>query len=190
MHRDPLIGHLTESNRLAIIVKAHLWVEQLLSQAIGIAVPAPIHLSQVRLTFAQKLTLAQAMGAVPPDRVDAIRYLNKVRNQAAHRIDWNLDDAEGDALTHALLEGTDWKPDDSLTSRERMTASLAHLIGSLQGWNQLSEDHKQNKMVRFAHSVLLGYLMRDGLDPAEAKSRVDAVFPFPPLPTEEDLRGN
>jgi len=186
MDFDNVTVHLMDSSRLAVVLKAHLWVEQLLNQALQIAALRPELLAIDRIPFAQKLNLALAFGAIPTGRADALRQLNKVRNQAAHRVEWTLEDTEADELTELILRGTDWEPEVS-TAQDRLAASLAHLIGNLQGWNQLSEDHKRNKMVRFAHEVLRRYLTREGLDAEDAKRKAETVFPFPPRPSEEDL---
>lgn len=99
--------HLSDASTLSVLVKGHLWVERCLNRAIELRADEPTALGTDRLTFALKLRIAQAFGAVTPEHASVIATLNAIRNRAAHRVDYDLVDDELDALVTALHGGED-----------------------------------------------------------------------------------
>jgi hypothetical protein len=72
-----------------VILKGHLLIEEELNDLLTVTVPRPEHLFSARLTFLQRLRLAQAM--YPTEGIDrlapAIEILNSARNKLAHQLE-------------------------------------------------------------------------------------------------------
>jgi hypothetical protein len=58
-----LRDHLDVESGLTAVLKAHLWVESMLIGLIEVSLANPVVLNLDRMTFAQKLRLAEATGA-------------------------------------------------------------------------------------------------------------------------------
>jgi hypothetical protein len=82
--------HFPKSDDLSLIVsKAHLILEQYLTTLIAHYCPRPQYISEVRLGFAQKICLVQALVLVPiKDEIwITLKLLNTIRNDLAHNLE-------------------------------------------------------------------------------------------------------
>lgn len=69
------------------ILRCHLVVEHFLNEYLTHAHPAIVNLESMRLTFANKLLLAQHPKTSIAMALPGLQCLNKLRNQLAHRLD-------------------------------------------------------------------------------------------------------
>jgi hypothetical protein len=72
----------------ALILRCHLVVEYYVTQYLEAANPASPKIGDARLTFAQKLDLADHPQANFHFLMDGIRALNAIRNKIAHRLEF------------------------------------------------------------------------------------------------------
>lgn len=90
------------TNALEMLLKGHLYIESLLISLIEAAAVEPAALELDRLGFANKVAIAAAIGGLPSDMAPAVRRLNKLRNEVAHRLDVAIT-AEQVNEIHSLL---------------------------------------------------------------------------------------
>jgi hypothetical protein len=71
------------------VLKAHLLVEEFLTEYLATKVTAARHLQNARLSFSQKLALARSMSPRHDDEFtwDRLAKLNSLRNELAHKRD-------------------------------------------------------------------------------------------------------
>lgn len=75
-------------------MQAHLYLDHILNDLISEELKNPNALGIDRMSFSQKLQLVDAMGLLGNATIAAIRHLNKVRNDIAHKFDFQLTDKE------------------------------------------------------------------------------------------------
>lgn len=86
---------LTSHNSdLSIILKCHLIVEHFLNEFISSCNPAIQDIERARLSFAQKLSLADHPNTVVRLIMPGLKALNKIRNHYAHKLDLTVDDLD------------------------------------------------------------------------------------------------
>ena len=69
---------------MQVFLRGHLWVEKHLRDLLAAYLADPAAINLDRMTFSQKVSLAQALGAVSEDEAVPLRTLNKIRNRMAH----------------------------------------------------------------------------------------------------------
>jgi hypothetical protein len=94
--------NLRADENLQLVIRAHLYAEQLLYGMLteGLQHPAAIDLD--RLTFLTKARLAAAMGLMHPEVVPALAGLNSLRNNFAHKFDYQFTDQDKAALLNTI----------------------------------------------------------------------------------------
>lgn len=100
--RAQFVDHLETGTPLEILLRGHLWIESALIRLLNDAVCEPSQLASARLTFAQRLRIVLALGLVPSPEGEALNFVNRMRNQAAHRLDATIGPSEEAALVAAL----------------------------------------------------------------------------------------
>jgi hypothetical protein len=82
---------LPQEDQLSLIVTGHLYVEYWLEWLIRKSIPRPEKLlDSVNLTFVEKLAVAESLGLLRNSLVKAIRRLNNIRNQIAHKLEYQI----------------------------------------------------------------------------------------------------
>jgi hypothetical protein len=71
-------------SRVEVLLRGHLWVENVLEQMLSVALARPAAAGLERLTWRQKLSLCDAVGVLTEADVDALAQLNKIRNRLTH----------------------------------------------------------------------------------------------------------
>jgi hypothetical protein len=99
-----LIGHLNTTDPLALVIRAHLYVEAILIRHIETVVVNREQFDSARLPFRTKIELAVAIGRVDPADVGALNVLNSLRNKFAHKLDTLLQEQDESKLHNALSE--------------------------------------------------------------------------------------
>jgi hypothetical protein len=69
-----------------ILLRGHLWIESLVNQILEVHIVDASCLDLDRMTFRQKIDVAQAFGFIGPDDGKAFRGLNRLRNKLAHNV--------------------------------------------------------------------------------------------------------
>jgi len=93
---------INSADPLSLVIKGHQAVETALNAAISEALPDPHALEIERLSFALKIDLAVALGAVREDSRPSLVQLNGVRNRFAHRMEASFDSKAATDLFNAL----------------------------------------------------------------------------------------
>ncbi len=78
--------HMTDKEPLEVVIRGHLWVEASVIRLIDRALRVPSALEDARLSFAQRVQLARALGAVSDEEARVISKLNRIRNRVAHTL--------------------------------------------------------------------------------------------------------
>lgn len=169
--------HLSEGNTLSVLVKGHLWVERCLNRAIELRADDPSALGTDRLTFAVKLRIAQAFGAVTPEHASVIASLNAIRNRAAHRVDYDLVDDELDGLITALHGGEDEPAVPTPT--DRLGFAFARFIAVLDAANVRNTPVRDTREPLMHRRWIKAQALEDGAteeEAEEAASKVEGVL--------------
>ena len=85
-----------------ILLRGHLWVESLINRILDIHMLDRSSLDLDRITFRQKIDVAQAFGFIAPEDGNAFRKLNRLRNRLAHNLTAAPGKSEVDDLINAL----------------------------------------------------------------------------------------
>lgn len=179
--------HLDDPNRLTALVKGHLWAERALNEAISIAADRPEQLRVDRLSFATKVDLAAAFGAIDLEFAELLRKLNSVRNKAAHSLDYDLTDEEVDELVakrHSFF-GDHWVTADDRT--ELLSKLLHFLAQTLEMVNARNRYDREYGTLVSMHRLLVDTYVGLGAGPAEADEDARKVADPPPRPTLEEI---
>ncbi len=124
----------------AVILRGHLLVEELLDELIAAHLKYPTAIADARLTFFQKLCIAQ--GIIGRSNKDftwiPIKALNKLRNSISHNLpDDRLTEGLDSALKAFFEDEFDEIPNDiyskSKALRKGIIFHCAHLYGFLEG---------------------------------------------------------
>jgi hypothetical protein len=135
------VKHLLIDDDVALVVRAHLYIEGAAVMLIEGAVQSPDHLNLEDMRFRAKLQLAAALNLID-DYPAALAILNTFRNRAAHR--FTIDDATVDQLRDALPE----EVRDRLARaplmvseepRSRFRGVIAFLFAALGGYGVVGE---------------------------------------------------
>ena len=89
-----LAEHLNSNDHLALIIRAHLYVEAILIRHIETVVVNKQEFDSAKLQFAAKLKLAVALGKVDQADSGALKTLNKLRNDFAHDLTTQLQEQD------------------------------------------------------------------------------------------------
>jgi hypothetical protein len=137
------VKHLLIDDDVALVVRAHLYIEGALTKRIEGAVPSPQHLNLEKMRFQAKLQLAAALNLID-DYEAALAILNTFRNRAAHRLRFTIDDTTVDQLREALPK----EVRDRLARaplmvsdepRSRFRGVIAFLFAALDGYGVVGE---------------------------------------------------
>jgi len=132
------LQHMPPDDDITLIVlKGHLLIEEKLEHIIGLIVAHSDRLNDLRLTFAQKVALAQAMcwSKHESDMWDLIACVNSLRNEFAHQLESPKTQAKLNRLLevlHASIERKemrDWMA--GLSEPQQLKYSIAFALGFL-----------------------------------------------------------
>jgi hypothetical protein len=80
---------MAQNDVLSLVVTGHLYIEYWREWLIRVSVPRPQKLLEsARLTFSQKLAIAESIVPISGDMAEAIRIVNKMRNNIAHDLEY------------------------------------------------------------------------------------------------------
>jgi uncharacterized protein YutE (UPF0331/DUF86 family) len=116
------------------ILKSHLIIEYALAKYIRCMAVTAVDVSDIRLSFSQKLEVAYLLGfgAADPTLLPTVERLNKIRNQVAHT--FGLDRAALDEMLRINHEDyTDFKPKDDRERIRILRWVCAYICGRTSG---------------------------------------------------------
>jgi hypothetical protein len=122
-----------------VILRGHLLVEELLDEIIAAGLRDPSAIMNAKLTFFQKISLAQGMvGRAGNDAWKPIKELNKLRNEIGHKLPDAALSAKMDTVLRILFEDEfDQIPNDvyskSKALRKGIIFHCAFLAGFIEG---------------------------------------------------------
>ncbi len=114
---------------LAVIIRAHLYVESTLNELIEECLFRPKAMNEVNLSFWHKVPLAAALGVIPEDFQSPLKQLNALRNKLAHNLDAAISDADVDKLFQSFAQDDR----ESMTGDKQLQNILAYMHGCLHG---------------------------------------------------------
>ena len=114
---------------LAVIIRAHLYVESTLNQLIEEYLFRPKAMNVVRLAFRFKVPLAVALGVIPEDFRSPLDKLLDLRNKLAHHLDATISAADVDKLLHSFAQDDR----ESMTGDKQLQNILAYMHACLHG---------------------------------------------------------
>lgn len=145
--------HLDSDDAVLILLRGHLWVEELLVNLIRADLAIPEYWSDVdRLSFPSKLGVARAQGNL--SWTSALYELNRLRNKVAHDPRFDIDLSAAQSLVRSFESdfGTIDEPHD-------------------MGTPPVGDGSSAAEVVRECVMALLGYLLNSYTDALEAKIR-------------------
>jgi hypothetical protein len=179
---------------LTAVLKAHLWVEASLIGLIEVSLAKPGVLDLDRMTFAQKLRLAEASGGLQPEVVPWVRALNKLRNNLAHELDG---DASDEALEE-LARFADKRLDlavlvpsavpDSTSAQARFRIWVAVYLLALEWHRMRLEWRKAHQEAIQKYELQLALLAMAGTEVTEERrDELRQTWGLPPEPSYRDV---
>lgn len=98
IYSDELFGKfandINEETYLQIILKGHLYIENRLIELIKVKLVNPHAINLNDLNFPTKINLARALGLLDNKKSKLLRNLNRIRNNLAHDLNFELSDGE------------------------------------------------------------------------------------------------
>lgn len=89
---DKFKKRITGTERSQQLFYAHLYVDHVITKMLLDALKVPEAIHQSRMNFMQKLDLLFALGLMPKDVAAAVKKLNNLRNNIAHKLDFEITD--------------------------------------------------------------------------------------------------
>lgn len=194
------LSHTHGRSLVEVLLRGHLWVEKHLIGLLESELRRPEKLDLDRMTFSQKVKLADALGMLHPDEVGAIRMLNGMRNKLAHNLAGSpsaddvarLREAMPESqryLTEKLLavqqadqhEGDD---EDQKLARELAGAVLA-LLTELEQHSQRHAYWREHRDAMEGYRMMVAIMKQLGAAP-ETEEEYRAALGIPAPPTGRD----
>jgi len=116
-----------------VLLKGHLLIEEQLFAFIAAHCRHPKLLEEVRLTFAQKLRLAQSLSGGFTDLVRPLEKLNAIRNRMAHHVEITDLDTRIDDYLRAWAEDEFVPPKTARDRTRHLRNSLIFQIAMIAG---------------------------------------------------------
>jgi hypothetical protein len=101
-YNDDFFRALGQEDDLGMVVRAHIHVEAILLEVIGLSVARSDELPSLR--FEQRVDLAVAVGAIDPTDGPALKALGSLRNAFAHKLNTELTAERVNGVYGALPE--------------------------------------------------------------------------------------
>lgn len=98
---DDFISVLNGEDELGAVIRAHIHIEALLLELLGLLVKDEVALRKLNLEFSQTVDLAIALG-LGPEHAKGLRAFGKLRNEFAHNLNSKLSASRIDNLYESL----------------------------------------------------------------------------------------
>ena len=189
-----LRDHLSDDSGQTAVLKAHLWVESMLIGLIEVSLPRPSVLDLDRMTFAQKLRLAEATGGLQSEMVPWLKALNRLRNRLAHELDEDASDEAFDRLAEVADNRLDLAvlvpaavPEDA-SPYARFRNWVAVYLLALEWHRMRLEWRKRHRDAIQSYDMQLALFAMAGTEVSEEKrEELRATWGFPAEPSYRDV---
>lgn len=142
--KDRLSQHL-KGDDYQQVLHGHLYFDHVLTALLTEEFKNPKAVDLIRTSFAQKLSLVDALGLIPHNLVPAVTALNRLRNRLAHNLDATIGEPEIEKLRNALPP---WLRKEVLRSDQSagpLKVTLVHLLFVTEKSRQMNA-HRRLKM--------------------------------------------
>lgn len=136
-----------ESDPTMLILRAHLFTENLLERLIRLSLPRGDKVIEAAsLSYAQKLVLVEALEELPDAVASSLRGLNKLRNQCAHQLGRTVSDADVVRIGSPLgVSFTQFHREAKYDPTETLRKVASYVAGYMTGVCHVSEEEKVAK---------------------------------------------
>lgn len=136
-----------ESDPTMLILRAHLFTENLLERLIRLSLPRGDKVIEAAsLSYAQKLVLVEALEELPDAVASSLRGLNKLRNQCAHQLGRTVSDADVVRIGSPLgTSFTQFHREAKYDPIETLRKVASYVAGYMTGVCHASEEEKVAK---------------------------------------------
>lgn len=98
---DEFFRVLSGEDELGAVIRAHIHIEALLLQLLGVLAKDEKHLRKLNLEFSQYVDLAIVLG-LGPEHAMGLRAFGNLRNEFAHKLDSHLSESRINSLYESL----------------------------------------------------------------------------------------
>ena len=182
-------AQMADSSTLTVLLKGHLWVEHVVTQALEVSLADSAHLNVERMSFAAKLDLALAAGALAPKLGPPLKRINRLRNDAAHDLTFKLTEEmmRGlvDSFSSSQLQDM-WKEiDRNGHSLAMKLSNWIHVVVYAVAWQNILTDYERtNKQALEVYRLIKALGDRLGDSRTDDELRAAYGVPTPPDPRE------
>ena len=197
---DLFMDHTRGRSMVEVLLRGHLWLENALIDLIVAEVANPVPLKMDRMTFANKVNLAEALGLLGPTDAGTLRAFNRIRNRLAHDLhgEPTLDDLavleQGLSpsqldLANKLSRADDYryrtKPADP-DHLVRLSMTVLALLTEIEMHRQYHKYWKEHRDSIEAHRFQTALLKQLGVESPETWDEWRKSFNIPDPPTAAD----
>jgi hypothetical protein len=142
---------LQSGENWAVIIHTHLYLDHILTQTLVEALIKPKALQVDRLSFSHKVAFLDALGLLSDELKPTVLAINKIRNNIAHEIDFNISTEAQNRLFYTVSSETKAsfgfnKEDNSFIMLTRVAIGLAE---AERENNVLRRLHQRQASIRF-----------------------------------------
>lgn len=132
MDIDKFLENINSKDYLNVVLRSHLFIESKLIELINNNLINPGALDLSKISFPIKLQLCASLGLLEVKDLSAYKKLNKIRNDAAHKLDFeiaaqNIEDLIS-TLNSQQRKIANFEDDDVLEFRFRKTITALYLL--------------------------------------------------------------
>ncbi|WP_255792311.1 hypothetical protein [Mycobacteroides abscessus] len=178
-----------------VLLRGHLWLENAVIDLITVGIHNPEPLKIDRMTFANKVNLAEALGLLGPGEASTLRAFNRIRNRLAHdlhgeptlddlsMIEQGLSNLQRD-MADGLCRTDDFQkrpadPDHMI----RLSTTILALLADIEWHRQRHKYWKENRTSIDAYGIVAAIHKRYGRTPQTWDEWcAERSIPKPPSP--------
>jgi hypothetical protein len=132
MDIDKFLENINSKDHLNVVLRSHLFIEAKIIEMIKDRLINPNALEFNKITFPLKLQLCASLGLLETKDLAAYRKLNKLRNDTAHRLNFEIEDQYIEDLISTLNPEqrniANFDEDDDLEFRFRKCITALYLL--------------------------------------------------------------
>nr|WP_154958439.1 hypothetical protein [Paenibacillus xylanexedens] len=143
---NKFIADTSSENNFQTILRAHLYIEHELEQILSKQLLYPEILSINKMRFSDKVKVVFAVGLVPLEDRNAILRIDKIRNDFAHKLNYNFSEEDLDKLidSFSIKNRKEYKSylkgEESASIGEKLKMALFTIWITLYEFSNISKD--------------------------------------------------